>query len=63
MADSKASDETSCAFLFKKSTKKFAGRKRKASDSDKGGVLQHMYGGFLLLCERHSVVETKTILA
>ncbi|XP_003965008.1 E3 ubiquitin-protein ligase RNF113A [Takifugu rubripes] len=37
MADSKASDENSCAFLFKKSTKKFAGRKRKASDSDKDG--------------------------
>ena len=25
-----------CSFLFKKSTKKFAGRKRKASNSDKG---------------------------
>lgn len=36
MADSEATKETSCSFLFKKSTKKFAGRKRKASDSDKG---------------------------
>lgn len=41
MADSGASDETSCAFLFKKSTKKFAGRKRKASDSDKGGIFNN----------------------
>uniref|UniRef100_H3DBU2 Ring finger protein 113A n=1 Tax=Tetraodon nigroviridis TaxID=99883 RepID=H3DBU2_TETNG len=37
MADSEATKETSCSFLFKKSTKKFAGRKRKASDSDKDG--------------------------
>lgn len=39
MADSEATKETACSFLFKKSTKKFAGRKRKASDSDKGRPL------------------------
>ncbi|XP_049601203.1 E3 ubiquitin-protein ligase RNF113A [Syngnathus scovelli] len=35
MAEANASKEGSCTFLFKKSTKKFSGRKRKASDSDK----------------------------
>ncbi|KAM9783688.1 E3 ubiquitin-protein ligase RNF113A [Syngnathus typhle] len=35
MAEANTSKEGSCTFLFKKSTKKFSGRKRKASDSDK----------------------------
>lgn len=39
MAESEATKETSGSFSFKKSTKKFAGRKRKASDSDKGRPL------------------------
>lgn len=36
MADSEEPKPGPCTFLFKKSTKKFAGRKRRASDSDKG---------------------------
>uniref|UniRef100_A0A4W6CL37 Ring finger protein 113A n=1 Tax=Lates calcarifer TaxID=8187 RepID=A0A4W6CL37_LATCA len=36
MAESEEPRAGSCTFLFKKSTKKFSGRKRKASDSDKG---------------------------
>lgn len=36
MADSEEPKAGPCTFLFKKSTKKFSGRKRKASDSDKG---------------------------
>lgn len=36
MAESEDPEASSCTFLFKKSTKKFSGRKRKASDSDKG---------------------------
>ncbi|XP_037111944.1 E3 ubiquitin-protein ligase RNF113A [Syngnathus acus] len=35
MAEANTPKEGSCTFLFKKSTKKFSGRKRKASDSDK----------------------------
>uniref|UniRef100_A0A3Q3J3R4 RING-type domain-containing protein n=1 Tax=Monopterus albus TaxID=43700 RepID=A0A3Q3J3R4_MONAL len=37
MAESEGPKAGSCTFLFKKSTKKFSGRKRKASDSDKDG--------------------------
>uniref|UniRef100_A0A8D3DXC6 Ring finger protein 113A n=1 Tax=Scophthalmus maximus TaxID=52904 RepID=A0A8D3DXC6_SCOMX len=37
MAEPEEPRAGSCAFLFKKSTKKFCGRKRKASDSDKDG--------------------------
>uniref|UniRef100_A0A8C4GR14 Ring finger protein 113A n=1 Tax=Dicentrarchus labrax TaxID=13489 RepID=A0A8C4GR14_DICLA len=37
MADSEEPKAGPCTFLFKKSTKKFSGRKRKASDSDKDG--------------------------
>lgn len=36
MAESEKPREGSCTFLFKKSNKKFSGRKRKASDSEKG---------------------------
>uniref|UniRef100_A0A3Q0RGY2 Ring finger protein 113A n=1 Tax=Amphilophus citrinellus TaxID=61819 RepID=A0A3Q0RGY2_AMPCI len=36
MAESENPQEGSCTFLFKKSNRKFSGRKRKASDSDKG---------------------------
>lgn len=36
MAESEKPQEGSCTFLFKKSNRKFSGRKRKASDSDKG---------------------------
>lgn len=39
MAESEES-KPSCTFLFKKAGKKFAARKRKASDSDKGEGLQ-----------------------
>ncbi|KAF6720936.1 RING finger protein 113A [Oryzias melastigma] len=35
MAESEEPKAQSCTFLFKKSAKKFSGRKRKASDSDK----------------------------
>lgn len=38
MADAEQPKTGPCTFLFKKSTKKFCGRKRKASDSDKGDV-------------------------
>uniref|UniRef100_A0A8C6NHU5 Ring finger protein 113A n=1 Tax=Nothobranchius furzeri TaxID=105023 RepID=A0A8C6NHU5_NOTFU len=37
MADPDKPKAATCTFLFKKSTKKFSGRKRKASDSDKDG--------------------------
>uniref|UniRef100_A0AAQ4S9N2 Ring finger protein 113A n=1 Tax=Gasterosteus aculeatus aculeatus TaxID=481459 RepID=A0AAQ4S9N2_GASAC len=37
MAESEEPKAGPCTFLFKKSTKKFSGRKRKASDSDKDG--------------------------
>ncbi|XP_068194083.1 E3 ubiquitin-protein ligase RNF113A [Antennarius striatus] len=37
MADSEEPKAGPCTFLFKKTTKKFSGRKRKASDSDKDG--------------------------
>lgn len=36
MAESEKPREGSCTFLFKKSNRKFSGRKRKASDSEKG---------------------------
>lgn len=39
MAESEEPKAGSCTFLFKKSTKKFSGRKRKASDSDKGNKI------------------------
>lgn len=42
MADSEEPKKGSCTFLFKKCTKKFAGRKRRASDSDKGNETQFM---------------------
>lgn len=38
MADAEQPKTGPCTFLFKKSTKKFCGRKRKASDSDQGDV-------------------------
>lgn len=65
MADSEATKETS-SFLFKKSTKKFAGRKRKASDSDKGRLLVvHLCFLRFLIYKRNSAVKTRisTILA
>lgn len=37
MAESEEPKAGPCTFLFKKSTRKFSGRKRKASDSDKDG--------------------------
>ncbi|KAG8006755.1 hypothetical protein GBF38_022759 [Nibea albiflora] len=37
MADSEEPKAGPCTFLFKKSTRKFSGRKRKGSDSDKDG--------------------------
>ncbi|XP_068435467.1 E3 ubiquitin-protein ligase RNF113A [Clinocottus analis] len=37
MAESEETKAGPCTFLFKKSTRKFSGRKRKASDSDKDG--------------------------
>lgn len=39
MAEPEPTEAGPCTFLFKKSTKKFAGRKRKASDSNKGRLL------------------------
>uniref|UniRef100_A0A8C2ZQK1 Ring finger protein 113A n=1 Tax=Cyclopterus lumpus TaxID=8103 RepID=A0A8C2ZQK1_CYCLU len=47
MAESEETKAGPCTFLFKKSTRKFSGRKRKASDSDNGSGLSL---GSCLLC-------------
>lgn len=52
MADSEEPKAQSCTFLFKKSAKKFCGRKRKASDSDKGSpfILSYVSESNRLVC-------------